>query len=212
MNNRPSFLLTGLAALFCVSLVVSNIVAGKLYQAPFGIVLTSAVWLFPIVYIVGDIVPEVYGLRTAQRIIWLAFGANAFAIVFFMLTLALPAPAFWTGQGAFTTVLGFTPRLLLSSFCAYIVGTHANAWVMVTMKRLTAGRWLWTRTISSTIVAETLDSTIFIGLAFAGVVPLAALPGMILAQAVFKSTYEIIATPLTYVVVAYAKRIEGAPA
>jgi uncharacterized integral membrane protein (TIGR00697 family) len=206
--KRISSLFVGLVVLFCVALVVSNIIAGKLYQAPWGIVLTSAVWLFPIVYIIGDVVPEVYGLATARKMIWFGFAANAFAVAFFWLTLRLPAPGFWQGQAAFETVLGFTPRLLLASFVGYLVGTNANAWTLVLIKKWTGGRWLWMRTIGSTLVGETLDSILFVGIAFYGGVPLSALPGMILAQTVFKSGYEALATPLTYAVVNWVKKHE----
>jgi hypothetical protein len=198
-----------LAVLFCVALVVSNIIAGKLYAAPGGIVLPTAVWLFPIVYIIGDIVPEVYGLSTARRVIWLGFASNLFAVGFFGLCLALPAPDFWKNQQAFETVLGFTPRLLIASLVGYLAGTNANAWILVLVKALTHGKWLWMRTISSTIVGEMIDSALFITIAFFRVAPLAVLPGMILAQALFKICYEILATPLTYVLVRMAKQYEG---
>jgi uncharacterized integral membrane protein (TIGR00697 family) len=195
-------------ALFCVSLVVSNIIAGKLYAAPFGLVLPSAVWLFPMVYILSDIIPEVYGLFMTRKVIWMGFILNAFAVLFFTLTLSLPHPEFWQHQEAYTTVLGFTPRLLIASLIAYLVGTHANAWVLVKVKLLTNGKFLWMRTISSTIVGETLDSTLFIVVAFWGIVPFVALPSMILAQTSFKILYEIIATPLTYLAVNFVKKVE----
>ncbi len=204
-----SFPLVVLAAAFCVALVVSNIIAGKLFEAPGGIILPAAVWLFPVVYIIGDVIPEVYGLATARRVILLGFATNLAAVAFFALTLALPAPGFWAGQEAFRTVLGFTPRLLLASAVGYLVGTNANAWVLVAIKRRTGGRWLWVRTIGSTLVGETLDSACFITIAFLGIVPWQVLPGMVLAQAAFKTAYEALATPLTYAAVAAVKRAEA---
>jgi queuosine precursor transporter len=199
-----------LAVLYSVALVVSNIIAGKLWQTPFpAIVLTAGVWLFPIVYIIGDVVPEVYGYATARKVIWLGFGANLFAVLFFLLTLKLAYPPFWTNQDAFVAVLGFTPRLLLASFVGYIVGTNANAWTLTLVKKATGEHYLWVRTISSTIVGESLDSLLFISIAFYGIVPTAALPTMIIAQAGFKILYEILATPLTYVVVNWFKRRVG---
>lgn len=209
MRKSYSLLLVALAGLYCVALVTSNIIAGKLWLAPGGIVLPAAVWLFPIVYIIGDVVPEVYGLAVARRVILLGFAANLLAVCFFALTLALPAPGFWQAQAAFQTVLGFTPRLLLASFAGYLVGTNANAWVLVLVKRATRGRWLALRTISSTMVGETLDSAFFITLAFLGTVPAGVLPGMILAQSAFKIAYEALATPLTYAVINRVKRAEG---
>lgn len=210
MKGHFSVCLVILSAVFCVALVVSNIIASKLYVAPFGIVLPAAVWLFPIVYIIGDVIPEVYGLAIARRVIILGFALNLFAVLFFALTLVLPAPAFWQNQAAFETVLGFTPRLLVASFVGYLVGTNANAWVLVQVKKLTGSRWLWMRTISSTIVGETLDSALFITIAFLGVVLLATLPLMILAQSAFKTVYEALATPLTYAMVGAVRRIEDA--
>lgn len=209
MSRPPSFALTALAAVFCVCLVVSNIIAGKLYAGPFGSVLAGGVFVFPIVYIIGDVVPEVYGLGAARRIILLGFACNLLAVFFFLTLLALPYPPFWTNQDAFVTVLGFTPRLLIASMCAYLIGTNVNAWVMVVMKRLTNSRYLWTRTISSTILGESLDSLVFVLVAFLGVVPLPALPTMIVSAAVAKIAYETLATPLTYAVVAWFKRLEG---
>ena len=209
MRNR-SFLFTVLTALFCVALLVSNIIAGKLWAAPGGLVLPVAVWLFPIVYILGDVIPEVYGLKAARQVIALGFCLNVMAVLFFYLCLALPAPDFWKNQQAFETVLGFTPRLLVASFVGYLVGTNANAWTLVLIKRGTGGKWLWMRTIGSTIVGETLDSALFITIAFWGTVPGGTIPIMILWQASFKIIYEAIATPLTYVVVNWVRRIEGA--
>lgn len=208
-EKELSFPLMILTVVFCTSLIVSNIIAGKLWSAPLGIVLTAGVLDFPIVYILGDVLPEVYGLKVARRVIWLGFVANLYAVVFFGLTLLLPFPPFWENQGAFQVVLGFTPRLLVASFCGYLVGTNVNAWIMVKVRELTQGRLLWVRTISSTIFGEGSDSIVFMTIAFLGIVPTSELPTMILAQALFKTTYEAVATPLTYAVVNYVKRLEG---
>lgn len=194
-----------LCVMFCTALIVSNIIAGKLWAAPFGLTLTAGAVLFPIVYIIGDVMPEVYGLYATRRVIWLGFAANLFAVTFFYICLILPAPAFWQNQSAFETVLGFTPRLLIASMLAYLAGTNANAFIMVKMKALTNSRWLWTRTIGSTIVGESVDSTIFMIVAFVGVVPLDSLPSLIASQAIFKTVYEILATPITYLVIGWFK-------
>lgn len=206
MKYSQRFLI--LCIMFCTALIVSNIIAGKLWAAPFGLTLTAGAILFPIVYIIGDVMPEVYGLAATRRVIWLGFGANLFAVLFFYLCLALPAPIFWQNQAAFETVLGFTPRLLLASVIAYLVGTNINAWIMVKMKALTRDRWLWTRTITSTIFGEGADSTIFMLIAFLGVVPISALPSLIISQAVFKTMYEVLATPITYLVIGWFKSAE----
>lgn len=198
-----------LTMFYCVALVVSNVIAGKLWAAPFGLVLTTGVWLFPIVYIIGDVVPEVYGLARARQVILLGFAANLFAVCFFLLCIALPAPGFFANQSAFEIVLGFTPRLLFASFCGYLVGTNANALVMVRMKRWTSGRYLWTRTIGSTVVGESLDSLIFVSIAFWGVIAPEAVLTTIVSMAIFKIAYEIAATPLTYAIVSAFKKYEG---
>lgn len=210
MKNKYSYVLLVLAALFCTSILISNIIAGKLWALPFfGLVLTAGVITFPVVYIIGDVVPEVYGYPTARKIIFLGFAMNLYAVIFFLITVKMAYPPFFEGQVAFETVLGFTPRLLIASFIAYLVGTNVNAWVLVWVKKLTQAKYLWVRTISSTIIGESIDSTIFITLAFYGVVPNAALPTMILAQASFKIIYEILATPVTYLIIGYVKKLEG---
>jgi queuosine precursor transporter len=198
-----------LAAFFCVSLVVSNVIGGKLYQAPFGIVLPAGVWLFPIVYIIGDVVPEVYGIAAARRVIALGFLTNAFAVLFFYLTVWLPSPGFWPHQSQFEAVLGLTPRLLAASLVAYVAGSNVNAQVLVVIKRLTRSRWLWMRTIGSTICGEAVDSCLFVSVAFLGIVPRDQLLWMILWQATFKIAYEIVATPFTYWIVSFFKQREG---
>lgn len=210
MKNKYSYVLLVLAALFCTSILISNIIAGKLWSLPFfALVLTAGVITFPVVYIIGDVVPEVYGYPTARKIIFLGFAMNLYAVIFFLITVKMAYPPFFEGQSAFETVLGFTPRLLVASFIAYLIGTNVNAWVLVLVKKLTKAKYLWVRTISSTIIGESIDSTIFITLAFYGVVPNAALPTMILAQASFKIIYEILATPFTYLIIGYVKKLEG---
>jgi uncharacterized integral membrane protein (TIGR00697 family) len=167
------------------------------------------VFLFPIVYIIGDVLPECYGLQTARKVIWLGFAMNLLAVVFFYLTIKAAYPPFFQGQDAFNVVLGFTPRLLIASFIAYLIGTNANAVILVWVKKLTKERWLWMRTISSTIIGEGLDSLFFISIAFYGIIPTAALPMMIVYQASFKIIYEVLATPLTYLVIGWVKKQEN---
>lgn len=212
----PPFInrLTLLAITFVMTITISNIIAGKLWLLPFGgVTLTSAVILFPLSYLLVDVIPEVYGISAARKVIWLGFAGNAFAVVIFGITLyTIVPPPFWTGQDAFMTVLGFTPRLLVASFTAFLVGTNVNAAILVWVKRLTNSRFLWIRTISSTIVGEGVDSAIFITLAFVGSVPVDVLLGMIVAQAVFKILWEVVATPFTYGIVAWLKSAEGLPA
>lgn len=208
MDKKVSWNLLVLAVVFCVSLIVSNIIAGKIFGV-WGQTMTAAVIIFPVVYIIGDVVPECYGIKTARRVIWLGFAMNLFAVIFFMITLALPYPGFWQGQDAFHLVLSFTPRLLAASLVAYLIGTNVNAWIMVRMKKATDGKWLWSRTITSTIFGEGIDTIIFITLAFAWVFPWDVVINMIFWQWAFKCIYEIVATPLTYAVIGWIKKREG---
>jgi len=195
-------------ALFITTLITANITAVKLVGL-FGLVLPAAVVVFPISYICGDVLTEVYGYRVARRVIWLGFLCNLLAVVAIYLGGILPAAPFWEGQVAYETILGYTPRLLAASFLAYLVGEFANAIVLAKMKVTTNGRWLWSRTIGSTIIGQGLDSLVFIVLAFVGTIPASAMLAAIMTQWLVKSLYEVLATPLTYVVVNRLKRSEG---
>jgi queuosine precursor transporter len=195
-------------ALFVTALITANVTAVKLIGM-FGLVLPAAVVVFPISYICGDVLTEVYGYRATRRVIWLGFLCNLLAVAAIYLGGILPAAPFWQGQEAYETILGYTPRLLAASFLAYLVGEFANSYVLARMKVATDGRWLWSRTIGSTLVGQGLDSLVFIVLAFTGTIPLGAMVSAIVAQWLVKSAYEALATPLTYGVVNRLKRIEG---
>lgn len=205
---RVTGLFVVLAALFVTLLIVSNIIAVKIIEVG-GRILPAAIVLFPITYILGDILTEVYGFRFARRVIWLGFLCNAVAVVGFWIGGMLPAASFWEGQDAYSAILGYTPRLLLASFAGYLVGEFSNSMVLSRLKVATQGRWLWIRTISSTIVGEGVDSAVFITVAFAGTPAGAALGELVLTQWTVKVLYEAAATPLTYAVVAFVKRHEG---
>jgi hypothetical protein len=196
------------AAIFITSLLTANIIAVKLVTIS-GFFLPAGVVIFPISYIFGDILTEVYGYRLTRMVIWLGFFCNLLAVVAIGLAQALPAAPFWQDQAAFEAILGYTPRLLAASFVAYLIGEFANSYILARLKIVTQGRWLWVRTISSTIVGQGLDSVVFILIAFAGVIPGPGLVNTILTQWVFKSAYEALATPLTYAVTNFLKRVEG---
>jgi len=200
------FLLIAVAFVAC--LIVSNITAVKLIDVA-GFILPGAIIIFPITYIIGDVLTEVYGYAKARRVIWMGFGANLFAVATFAVVGVLPAAGFWGAQEAYDTILGATPRILAASLVAYLVGEFANAYVLARLKVATEGRFLWVRTISSTVVGQGLDSAIFITIAFAGILPLEALITTIVVQAAAKTAYEALATPLTYLVVGWLKRAEG---
>ena len=202
----PAFVLV--VAGFITSLLVANVIAVKLIAVgPW--IMPAGVIIFPISYILGDVLTEVYGYPRARQVIWLGFACNLLAVLAITLAQALPPAGFWDGQAAFERILGYAPRLLLASFLAYLAGEFANAYVLARMKILTRGRWLWTRTIGSTLVGQLLDSAIFITVAFAGMLPSEGLLVAILVQWLAKSAYETAATPLTYWVVNTLKRREG---
>jgi uncharacterized integral membrane protein (TIGR00697 family) len=197
-----------ITAIFITCLITANITAVKLVSLG-GIILPAAVVIFPISYIFGDVLTEVYGYRQARLVIWLGFACNLLAVIAIWLGEILPAASFWKGQAAYVQILGYTPRLLAASFIAYLVGEFANSFVLAKMKIATKGRWLWTRTIGSTLAGEGLDSLFFITIAFFGTIPANGLLAAIVAQWLVKSVYEALATPLTYAVVNFLKRREG---
>ncbi len=206
VNYSPWFML--IVAVFVTCLLVANIIAVKLVNIA-GLILPAAVIIFPISYIFGDVLTEVYGYSQARRVIWLGFFCNLLAVIAIILGQRLPAADFWKDQAAYDSILGPTARLLLASFAAYLIGEFANSFVLAKMKIATKGRWLWTRTIGSTLVGEGLDSLVFITLAFAGTIPTGDMVSTIVDQWLFKTAYEILATPLTYAVVNFLKRKEG---
>lgn len=195
-------------ALFVASLLTANIISVKLIEIG-PIIVPAGVVIFPVSYILGDILTEVYGFRWARRAIWLGFLGNLVAVAAIWVAGLLPSPAFWQNQGAWDTILGFTPRLLVASFVAYLVGEFANSTVLAKMKVWTQGKYLWSRTISSTLVGQGLDSLVFILIAFGGLMAPAAIMTTVVSQWLFKSVYEIVATPLTYYVVNRLKQAEG---
>jgi uncharacterized integral membrane protein (TIGR00697 family) len=208
IRGRTSHWFLLITSIFITCLITSNIIAVKLVNI-FGLVLPAAIIIFPISYIFGDVLTEVYGYHQARRVIWLGFFCNLITVVAIWLGQILPAASFWEGQAAYERILGYTPRLLGASFLAYLVGEFANSFVMAKMKIATSGRWLWTRTIGSTLVGQGLDSLVFMTLAFIGTIPLTVLVGAIVVQWLSKSAYEAMITPLTYVVVNFLKKREG---
>lgn len=197
-----------ITALFVTTLITSNIIAVKLVDFV-GLVLPAGIIIFPVSYIFGDVLTEVYGYRQARLVIWLGFACNFLVVICIWIAGLLPPAGFWEYQSAYNQILGYTPRLLLASFVAYLVGEFANSFVLAKMKIATKGRWLWTRTIASTLVGEGFDSLVFITIAFVGTIPAIALVSTITTQWLVKSAYEVIATPLTYWVVNFLKREEG---
>ena len=216
MRMRAYRYFTAITAVFVTCLILSNIIAVKL--AAFGpFFLPAAVIIFPISYIFGDILTEVYGFARARQVIWIGFGCNLLAVLAIWIGGRLPPAPFWNAnvyespgaaQQAYQAILGFTPRLLLASFAAYLVGEFLNAFILAKLKIATTGKLLWLRTIASTLVGQLADSAIFIVIAFLGSFSVADLVRLIITQWLFKSAYEALATPITYLVVGYLKRAE----
>ena len=204
MNVSHRFVI--IAVIFVTCLITANIIAVKIIGIG-SISLPAAIIVFPISYIFGDILTEVYGYRWARRIIWLGFLCNLIFVFFAWVGQILPAAPFWSDQAAYKSILGYAPRILAASFCGYLVGEFVNSFILARMKIMTRGRWLWSRTIGSTIIGQGLDSAIFITVAFIGTPSF--LPIMILYLWLAKTVIETLATPLTYVMVNWMKRREA---
>jgi len=200
--------LDALTTAFVVILLVSNLVAQKVCLiGPFAV--SGAILLFPITYIFGDVFTEVYGFAASRRAIWLGFFGTALLYLMGSLTIALPPAPGWHNQQAFATVFGFIPRILGASLIAFWAGEFANSYTMARLKLITEGRMLWTRTIGSTIVGQAVDTTLVVLLTFGGTVPIAVLGNMMATGYMLKVGYEVLATPVTYLVIHGLKRAEG---
>lgn len=197
-----------IAVIYVTCLLLSNIIAGKMWSVTSSITLPAAVILFPVTYIFGDIFTEVYGFRKARTIIWLGFGCSFFAVLIYLITIALPHPGFWENQDAYAIVMGTTPRVALASFTGYLFGEFSNSVILSRLKVITKGKNLWLRTILSTVVGEGFDSVIFIVISFWGTMENSVILNMILFQYLFKVLYEVILTPVTYAVVKWIKKKE----
>jgi uncharacterized integral membrane protein (TIGR00697 family) len=193
-------------AIFITCLITANVIAVKVISLG-SLILPAAIIIFPLSYIFGDILTEVYGYRWARNVIWLGFICNLIFVVFAWVGQILPPAAFWDAQQAYERILGYTPRLLAASFFGYLVGEFANSFIMARMKIWTRGRWLWSRTVGSTIVGQGLDTSIFITIAFIGT-PVFT-PVLILYHWLAKTIIEVAATPLTYVIVSLLKKKEA---
>ena len=200
---------------FVTVLICSNLIGpAKIAQLDLplvGVVTFGAgVLFFPISYVFGDILTEVYGYARARRVIWAGFAGLGFASFMATVVVALPPAPFWPHQGAYEIAFGNTPRIVAASMLAYFCGEFVNSYVLAKMKVATQGRWLWTRTIGSTIAGEAVDSALFYPLAFygAGIIPDDKLPLVMAAQFAAKVGVEILFTPLTYRIVGFLKRVE----
>ncbi|MDY6229988.1 MAG: queuosine precursor transporter [Prevotella sp.] len=206
-RNTVSVLFMLFSILFCVCLIAANLFATK--QIALGsISLTGGLLIFPVSYIVNDCVCEVWGYRKARLLIWTGFAMNFFFVIMGALCDIIPPAPYYENAAGFHGVFGLAPRVALASFCAFLVGSFLNAYVMSRMKIASKGRNFSARAVVSTIVGECADSIIFFPLALGGVIPTEALPELMFWQVVLKTAYEIVVLPLTIRVVAFLKRHE----
>jgi queuosine precursor transporter len=203
---KYSFRFIIIVAVYVACLITANIIAVKIIGiGPFFF--PAAIIIFPLSYIFGDVLTEVYGYRLARRVIWLGFACNLLFVFFAWIGQILPSAIFWQDQLAYKTILGFAPRLFLASLMGYLVGEFANSFVLSKMKILTKGRWLWTRTLGSTVIGQGLDTSLFILIAFIGTSSF--VPIMILYHWAGKVLIEAAATPATYAIVRSLKKHEA---
>lgn len=202
-------------AAFVTVLICANLIGpAKIAQLDLpllgAVTFGAGVLFFPISYVFGDILTEVYGYARARRVIWAGFAGLGFASFMATVVVALPPAPFWSHQAAYEIAFGNAPRIVAASMIAYFCGEFVNSYVLAKMKIATAGRWLWTRTIGSTIAGEAVDSALFYPLAFygAGIIPDDKLPMVMAAQFVAKVSVEVVLTPVTYKVVNFLKRAE----
>ena len=209
--NRNYKHLDTLTLTFVVVLLISNLVAQKICRIG-PLTLSGAELLFPITYIFGDVFTEVYGFAASRRAIWIGFFASALLSIMGAVVVALPPAPGWPNQAAFATVFGFIPRLVVASLIAFWLGEFTNSFTLAKMKVLTGGRWLWTRTVGSTITGQAVDTATVVLIAFWGKAPRMTLLALILSAYFAKVVYEVAATPLTYLVVGWLKKSEGSEA
>ena len=209
MNKQFSLPFVVMAMMFAVFLILANLMEVKVVKI--GILTaTAGLSVFPISYIINDCIVEVYGFAKARFVIWMGFLLNMIFVVFLQVCISLPCDPSWTAQAAVEQVFGNTPRILLGSFVAFIVGSMVNAQVMSRMKVRDGGKRFSLRAIMSTVFGESADSLIFFPIAFAGMLPLATIVTLVWTQVMLKTLYEIIALPITIRVVKLLKRVEGA--
>ncbi len=196
-----------ITALFVAVLLISNIVGQKIWRlGPLD--MSAAQMLFPVSYIFGDVLTEVYGYARSRRVIWIGFGCNALMALVDWVAVQLPPSPEWHNQEAFATIIGFVPRMVIASLIAFWAGEFSNSYVLAKMKILTSGRHLWMRTIGSTVVGEAVDSILVIGITFTGVLPVGTMVRIVFSMYLFKVDYEAAVTPATYAVVNWLKRQE----
>jgi queuosine precursor transporter len=196
-----------ISSIFVATLIISNTVGGKVFTF-YGLNLPGGVIVFPISYIFGDVLTEVYGYKSSRVVIWTGLICLIMMSGCYYIVQVLPPASFWNQQEAYQQVLGTAPKIALASSIAYFLGEFSNSFVMAKMKIFTNGNHLWTRTIGSTIIGQAVDTAVFCIIAFTGVFPPASILAVIVSNYIFKVAYEVIATPITYSIVKFLKKVE----
>ena len=196
-----------ISIIFVSCILISNILASKIISI-FGISMTSGVLVFPISYVLGDVMTEIYGYEKTKKVIIYGFISNLLMVIAFYLAMKLPYPDYWQNQEAFIAILSSTPKILLASFIGYLIGGLFNSYIMEYIKNNSKIKFLWFRTILSTIVGEALDTTIFLTISFIGTMNGYDLISMIIYQSIFKIIYEVVLTPILYKVVDFISNKE----
>jgi uncharacterized integral membrane protein (TIGR00697 family) len=209
MNSTQYRFFDILVALFVAVLLISNIASTKILTL-WKFTFDGGTLLFPLSYIFGDILTEVYGFRRSRRVIWLGFFAALLMSLVLFIVQQLPAAAEWPNQQAYEAILGFVPRIVIASLLAYFAGEFTNSVILSRLKIYTKGKYLWTRTIGSTLIGEGIDTFVFCWIAFYGTLPASVFWAVLVSNYIFKCSVEIVFTPLTYLVVGFLKRKEKA--
>ncbi|MCM2339133.1 MAG: queuosine precursor transporter [Burkholderiales bacterium] len=207
MNKNYKYL-NSIGVFFVSVLLISNVASTKILNLGW-FTFDGGTLLFPLSYIFGDILTEVYGYKKSRNVIWLGFFMALIMSIVFIIVGKLPAAPDWNNQNAYDLILGLTPRIVFASLVAYFFGEFSNSFILAKMKIWTKGKMLWLRTIGSTIVGEFIDSTLFIVIAFFGILPNSLLLTLIISNYLFKTGIEILFTPLTYKIVRFLKKEEA---
>lgn len=205
--NKSFKHLDTITALFVAVLLISNVTSTKIVALG-PLTFDGGTILFPLSYIFGDILTEVYGYARSRKVIWIGFAAALLMSITFIIVGALPPAADWQNQDAYNQILGLTPRIVIASLIAYFAGEFSNSFTLAKLKLMTEGRQLWLRTISSTLIGQIVDTALFILIAFTGIVPTSLLWTLILSNYLFKCGVEILFTPITYWITGWLKQQE----
>ena len=204
-NKKVSVLFMLFGTLFCVCLITANVLETKQYS--FGPVnLTAGIVVFPVSYIINDVVCEVWGYERTRMLIWMGFAMNFVFVIFGAIADWIPGAPYWNGDEGFHVIFGLAPRITLASFIAFILGSFINAYIMSRMKLSSEGHNFSVRAVLSTIGGESVDSIIFFPLALGGVIPWEEMPSLMISQVLFKTLYEILVLPVTIRVVEFTKQ------